>query len=344
MSRPLLAWLCIFVLPQLPLTNSLAAPVAPDQRDPTKEEIAEAWAKRPSVVGPFQYRVELTELNALPKTPKATNDPFDHASEEKSGRYATVKKTLVMKKDGEKVWTSEEGDHFDMDTGQVFGQRIYRSFNGSTYRWFAGGSRLPFHLAGIRSKDVRKRPWRMTSYFQPMLVWANPLKELSSIGPHLEHAQMSAKDRDISGAGHLQLEVTGEQNVKYSLQVSRAYPYLPIQLVFRDLKQRETRRLERRYETDETGNPRLVSWSDASFDTDGYVTRQVDAKVTEFVHGKPLTDQDFALAFPVGAHIIKDGGWVQSYWLQKTPDKMEPMKQKDYGRLPKKPETEKGPL
>jgi hypothetical protein len=274
--------------------------VAPDQRDPTKEEIAEAWVKRPGVVGSFQYRVEVTELDAIPKKAKATNDPFGQASEKKSGRYATVQKALVMRMDGEKVWASEKGDHFDMDNGQVIDQWLYLSFDGSTYRRLVGSSRIALHLATFGGKGMPSHLWTITGSFHPILVWANPMKELSWIGPHFENAQMTAIDRNISGAGGLQLEVVGKHKLRYSVLVSRSYPFLPVQLVYRDLQHRLWRRLECRYETDATGYSRLAGWTDAIFDKDGGVTKQSDGKVTEFVHGKPFADQDFALSFPVG--------------------------------------------
>jgi len=144
-----------FVALTLVVSASGANPRTPGGAAPTVVNIDRAWSNRLTQVGSFLYEVHLTEENAVTEKRRG-NDPFQPLGRTIPGKFATVEKDLVIKRDGTKSRTSVKGGHWDTDAVEAFNQSTVSAFDGTTYSRLITSSRAPFGLGhfGKRGTDA----------------------------------------------------------------------------------------------------------------------------------------------------------------------------------------------
>jgi hypothetical protein len=247
---------------------------------------------------------------------------------------ATVKKVIAIKKDANKIWTSVDGGHLDTDNAEVFDQLALSSFDGKVYRQAISSSRVPFGLGAIGEKGTPLEILSLTLYFRPIIWWCDPKSAMPALGANFQNLRISTEEISVALKPCIELEVVHEGIARASIYVTKESPYLPLEISVYSRQQKVSSKYEFAYAEDAVGPTRLASWSVIYFDATGDVSRQQDGKVLEFIHGKRLGNDDFSLRFPVGTNIKQYTKGRPKFWIQSSPNKMEPLDEKDYGKHP----------
>jgi hypothetical protein len=295
----------------------------------------DSWTKSLEAI-PYQYECDL-EYSERKHKHKAKPDAYDAPElDSQSDEVVTTRQTLAVKRDGPKLAIDFSGQIVGRTNGKVMNQEIRLSFDGDEYRHWIDNNAVSSGLGdfGKLGVPIERLVWIQA---HPTIDWRQPSLLVEIYGGDAPRVTLAREKQRIGETECFELEVQPDKSEGIiSFFVQPQPPYLPLKVVYgRTGKDAPMLQFDFEYKLHPVVSQQLAYGAITHLDEYGNAIWQQTCRTRGFETGVMFTDNDFKLAFPVGTHLIeKIGGRYggpERYWIQATPDRLEPLTEDEYG-------------
>ena len=301
-------------------------------------KVFDAWSQRPKKIRSFQYQCDLVRTKVAGDG-KGIEEPFaDRGQDGASNKLEILQGRFTFTMAGEKLAYRETGDGWDEQFARKRPRNVTAIFDGDSNKSLHAAGPIP--LGGITKATLPADSLTVSTNIIAILWTHSPVRQLERQAYHVQQMTVRESHIQCDGIDCMQLSIPrgkpGSKN-KWTgfVYVDPAREYLPIRFV-QELNGQRRSAYSIKYVPDSQIGWRISEWTEDRFDETGRLDYTLSGRVTACMINKPVSDDTFAIEFPIGTHVVERDGVAEKYFIVEGGEQRKYIPQSEYGALERK--------